>query len=549
MTYFFYFNYKLWRTIFLFLLLISGTLSAESQTPGIYTLHLTDKEGTGYTLDHPEEFLSPRALQRREQQEIPVTYEDLPVSQVYLDSLQSLGMEISCCSRWFNTVTAHISDTALIDTLPKLGFINKVRLVKPDYPRKSTREKWLDTFSVESTPTYLKQLSLLNGLALHERGYRGKNMLIAVLDAGFFHVNTLPAFDSLRAAGRIAGTRDIVDPPSGVWEDHAHGMYVLSILAGNIPGELLGAAPEASYWLIRTEDAGSEYPVEEEYWLAGAELADSVGADIISSSLGYFTFDDARFDHSYADMDGLTTVAARAAVMAARRGMIVVNSAGNERNNPWYYIITPADADSILAVGAVDTLLQPTYFTSAGPAADGRVKPDVAALGRDVFIQLSDSTVGQGSGTSFSAPLLSGMTACLWQAFPTVKAQKIIQTIRECSSHYDQPDDLTGYGIPDMMKPFDILSIQENTEEKNALFVYPNPFAISPTIGYTCEKGGKMSLAVYTLTGTRILFKEIIAHAGLNLLPVDLSRLPSGPYLLEVYHQEKRTETHIIKIE
>ncbi len=548
MTHFFYFVYRLWRTIFLFLLLIFPALPAGAQTTGIYTLHLTDKEGTRYTLDHPEEFLSPRALQRREQQQIPVTYEDLPVSQVYLDSLQTLGMEITCCSRWFNTITVHINDTALIDTLPQLGFIDRVRLVKPDHLRKSTRKKWRDTFSAESSPAYLKQLSLLNGLTLHERGYRGQGMLIAVLDAGFYHVNILPAFDSLRAAGRIAGTRDIVDPRTGVWEDHIHGMYVLSILAGNIPGELLGAAPEASYWLIRTEDAGSEYPVEEEYWLAGAELADSVGADIISSSLGYFTFDDSRFDHTYSDMEGCTTVAARAAVMAARRGMIVVNSAGNERDNTWYYIITPADADSILAVGAVDTLLQPTYFTSSGPAADGRVKPDVAALGRNVFIQLSDSTVGQGSGTSFSAPLLSGMTACLWQAFPTVRAQRIIQTIRECSSHYNNPDNLTGYGIPDMIKPFDILSIPENTEENNALFVYPNPFAVSPTIVYTSERGEKISLAVYTLTGTRIMFKETTTHAGRNLLPVDLSRLPSGPYILELYHQGKITETHIIKI-
>jgi hypothetical protein len=536
------------RHIILLLLMILPALPVTSQSPGIYTLYLKDKQGTEYSLDHPEEFLSARALQRREREQIPVTYEDLPVSQVYLDSLQSLGMEIYCRSRWFNTVTVHTTDTLLIDTLPQLGFIDRIRLVKPDKTLKSLGNKWQNNFSAGEDQGYLKQLSMLHAPAVHDKGYRGAGVVIAVLDAGFYHVNFLPAFDSLRTAGRILGTRDMVARNENVWDDHTHGMNVLSILAGIIPDELMGIAPDASYWLIRTEDVYSEYPVEEEYWLAGAELADSVGADIISSSLGYYTFDDPRFDYTYADMDGRTTIAARAAVMAARRGIIVVASAGNERNKTWFYIITPADADSILAAGAVDTLLQPTSFTSSGPAADGRVKPDVSALGRNVYVQLPDSTVGQGSGTSFSAPLISGMTACLRQAFPDLPSQQLIRTIRECSSHFNNPDTLTGYGIPDMLKIFGVLGITEKVKDDNNLFVYPNPFFDDVTLTLTSRTGGTVILSVYNPTGARVFHSRKTLHPGLNMLPAGLSGLPAGSYILEVQHNGGRSSTHLIKI-
>ncbi len=536
------------RTSFLLLFMILPALRSAGQQEGIYTVHLKDKKGTLYSLDHPEDFLSARALARREREQITVTFEDLPVSQAYLDTLQSLGMKVYSRSRWFNTVTGYLKNPDLYDTISKQDFVDSIRLVKPVTTGKSVSKKWETAAPGAITQDYLFQLSMLNGLTVHERGYRGEGVLIAVLDAGFYRVNILPAFDSLRNAGRILGTRDMVARNATVWDDHSHGMNVLSILAGILPGEMMGAAPDASYWLIRTEDVYSEYPVEEEYWLAGAELADSVGADIISSSLGYYTFDADTFNHTYGDMDGRTTVAARAAVMAARRGIIVVNSAGNERNKTWYYIITPADADSILAVGAVDTLGQPSAFTSSGPSADDRVKPDVSALGVGVFVQVPDSTVRQGSGTSFSAPLIAGMTACLRQAFPDTPAQKIIQAIREASNHFSEPDVLTGYGIPDMTKPFETLRIAEKLKNGNTPLAYPNPFRDKLTLAITCSAGGEVTLSVYNMTGSRILKREATLTPGLNLLHTDLSQLSTGPYILKIDHHGQVSTLHVIKI-
>ncbi len=539
---------KLILSSIIFLLTIPFGLPGGAQSGGIYTFHLKDKKGSPFTVERPGEFISPRALARREREHIQVTGEDLPVSPAYLDTLRSLGLEIHCCSRWFNTVTGHVSNPALLDILGKLNFIDSIRLVKPDLTKKSIRDKWHEKLWQEETPDYLQQLAMLNGPALHEKGYRGQGVLIAVLDAGFYRVNELPAFDSLRAAGRILGTRDMVARNADVWDDHTHGMNVLSILAGIIPGSLMGGAPDASYWLIRTEDVFSEYPVEEEYWLAGAELADSAGADIITSSLGYYTFDDPRFDHTYADMNGRTTVAARAAVMAARRGIIVVNSAGNEGNKPWHYIITPSDADSILAAGAVDINLQPSSFTSYGPSSDGRIKPDVAALGVGVYVQLPDGTVGRGSGTSFSAPLISGMTACLRQAFPNISAQEIIRTVRASSSRFTHPDDLLGYGIPDMKKAWDLLYLTGKLKEENKPLVFPTPCTDRLSIALKTEKEEEISVTIFDPTGARILAMKTHASPGINLLHTDLSSLSAGTYIVEVIYNGRSVTQPVIKI-
>ncbi len=539
---------KMIRPSIILSLMIFNGLLAFGQSAGIYTLHLTDKKGSLYTLDHPEAFLSDRSLQRREREHIPVTMEDLPVSQAYLDTLRSLGAEIYSRSKWFNTVTVHITDPSLPDTLRKLTFVDSIRLVKPETTRKSLLKKWQTDGVEEDTPDYLQQLAMLNGLSLHDHGFRGKGVLIAVLDAGFYHVNELPAFDSLRAAGRILGTRDMVARNDNVWDDHTHGMNVLSILAGILPGSLIGAAPDASYWLIRTEDVFSEYPVEEEYWLAGAELADSVGADIITSSLGYFLFDDPRFNHTYADMNGRTTVAARAAVMAARRGIIVVNSAGNEGNKPWHYIITPADADSILAVGAVTTSLQPASFTSFGPASDGRVKPDVAALGVGVYVQVPDGTVSRGSGTSFSAPLISGMTACLRQAFPDKPAQEIIRAIRASSSRFTHPDSLVGYGIPDMETAYESIYFTEKLESRNKPLVFPNPFTSGITIALSSEKEEDVTVTIYNTMGSEVLSQDARLYPGINILKIRLATLSAGAYILKTRYNGRSVTQTIVKI-
>ena len=538
------------RSVLMFLYILIFIVQGHCRESGIYTISLTDKEGTPFSMDHPEAFLSSRSLQRRARCHLPVTYDDLPVSQRYIDSLHTLGMKIICRSKWFNTVTAYSRDTLLLDTITRLSFVREIKLVKPDHPVKSKQIKWAEPESPAGNSFFPVQLRMLHGDTLHRMGFTGKGLLISILDAGFYHADILPAFDSLWSHGQIKGTWDFIEQSPQVFDDHPHGMNVLSILAGIVPGQLKGSAPGADYWLLRTEDVYSEYPVEEEYWTAGAEFADSVGSDIIHSSLGYYVFDDPSLSYSYQDMNGRTTTVARAAVMAARRGMVVVVSAGNEGNKDWHYIISPADADSILAVGAVDSLQYPASFTSFGPSSDNRVKPDVSTMGVNILIQGSDGTVVRGNGTSFSSPLISGLTACLWQAFPEMDAQEIIRTVRESSSHYLSPDHRIGYGIPDYLMAYTRLNlIRYFSGHLSPLLVYPNPFTDHLTIVVKANEPASIQILLFDMTGRKVLAQTYAnIKQGIRIIPTDMGNmLSAGGYIMQVINGQTRTTVKIVK--
>ena len=259
---------------------------------------------------------------------------------------------------------------------------------------------------------------MLKGDILHNRDLKGKGKLIAILDAGFSRVDEMIAFEELFAENRILGTKDFVQRNNNVFDEHTHGMMVLSTMGAENKGQIIGTSPEASFWLLRTEDVDSENLIEEYNWLCAAEFADSVGADIINSSLGYTTFDDAGQNHTYTDMDGRTAPVSIAATIAAQKGMIVVNSAGNSGSGSWHFIGAPADADSILSVGAVDENADFAWFSSYGPSFDGRVKPTVVAQGRNTIVATSNNGTLTGNGTSFSSPIVAGLSACLWEAHP-----------------------------------------------------------------------------------------------------------------------------------
>jgi len=521
------------------------------QKPGTYAIALSDKKGTPYSIDHPEAFLSSRSLQRRARQHIPVTFEDLPVSPVYVDSLCSLGMRIICRSKWFNTITAYTGDTLLIDTITRLSFVKNIKLVKPDHTFKSKQIKWIGQKSPARGYFFPVQLRMLHGDTLHDMGFTGKGILISILDAGFYHTDILPAFDSLWSNGQIKGTWDFIEHNPQVFDDHPHGMNVLSILAGIVPGQLRGSAPGAEYWLLRTEDVYSEYPVEEEYWTAGAEFADSVGSDIIHSSLGYYVFDDPALSYSYQDMNGKTTTVAKAAVMAARRGMIVIVSAGNEGNTAWHYIISPADADSILAVGAVDSLGHPASFTSYGPSSDNRVKPDVSAMGIKVLIQSSFGTVVRGNGTSYSTPLITGLTACLWQAFPKAKAQEIIRTVHESANHYLNPDNIIGYGVPNYLIAYTRLNlIRHFSEHPSPILAYPNPFSNYLMVIVKAIDPAPVRIQLFDLTGRKVFDKNYTNEKqGIRIIQMSTKNiLISGVYIMQVTNGHTKTNIRIVKI-
>ena len=431
-----------------------------------YIIQFTDKGPHQYSLNQPIQFLSQRAIDRRTRYAIVIDSSDLPVNKTYLDSIRSSGtVTILNASRWLNSVSIQTNDSVALARIKQFPF---VRNVGPIATRFTTSQR-IDKFNIpfdyttnstsrtEGTNDYnygqsFAQVHIHNGEFLHHLGLGGQNMIIGMLDAGFLNYTSLSAFDSINKNGQVLGIYDFVAHDSSVAEDYVHGMECLSTIAANIPGQFVGTAPEASFFLFRTEDISSEYPIEEHNWVCGAERVDSAGGDVISSSLGYNQFDNAMFNHTYADMNGHTTMAATGAMMAAKKGILVVSSAGNEGNTAWHYIMTPADADSILTVGAVARDSTVASFSSYGPSADGRIKPDVASVGVNTIVESPNNSIASNNGTSFACPNLAGLAACLWQGFPELNNQQIIDALRKAGSTANAPNDRIGYGIPDMKK-------------------------------------------------------------------------------------------------
>ncbi|MBN1819545.1 MAG: S8 family serine peptidase, partial [Prolixibacteraceae bacterium] len=375
-----------------------------------------------------------------------------------------------------------------------------------------------------------------------------EGLQIAVLDAGFYKANEFPVFDSLWINNRILGTKDFVNDTSDFFVQHYHGMSVLSIMGGNVPGELIGTAPEASYWLIRSEDGATEFLIEEDNWVAAAEFADSVGADIINSSLGYYLFDDSTMDHSYADMDGQTTRVSRGANIAASRGMLVVASAGNEGNDPWKYIIAPADGDDVIAVAATDRQNEAAVFTSYGPASDGDVKPNVAAIGYNTIIQRSNGSIGTGSGTSYSGPIIAGMAACLWQSNPEAKASEIKKAIEKSANLYSTPDSLLGYGIPDFMLADQILKLSgiQSLSKDLDFMAFPNPFSDRIMIlAREIFPGVELNIRIVDVSGR--IIKEFTEFSESIITLTGLEDLSNGFYSLVITTEENNTVIKLLK--
>ncbi len=409
--------------------------------------------------------LEPRARARRERAGVTplVDYLDLPVHAPYVAAVRALGLAPYGTSRWFNRVAVRAdgAQLAALAGLPCVAALTPVDRAMPmrDVPAgPGPGARGAAPASVRAATALdyglaAPQLAQIGVPALHDSGYTGAGVLVCVLDEGFNHYRTHPALrdaEVLATRDFVRGVEDPTDPAHDSW--FSHGTHTLSCIAGDQPGRYLGAAPGAAFMLGRTEYHPTETPVEMVYWGMGAEWADSAGADIISSSLGYGPFDYPETSYTYASMDGHTTVVSRAAEIAASKGILVVNSAGNYGNQAWHYILAPADVDgdSLIAAGAVDANGTPAGFSSYGPSADGRVKPDLAALGVAAWVAMAaDTGYVQQSGTSFSCPLLAGLAACLMQARPGWPPRLIIRGLRLTASQALEPDDRVGYGIPD----------------------------------------------------------------------------------------------------
>lgn len=519
-------------------------LGAAAQTaPDTWWVRFTDKSGTPYSIDQPEAFLSPRAIQRREAHGIPIDDLDLPVDPSYIDQVLALGpVQLHNRSRWFNAITIRTSDPLVLQAIAELPFVTDVRGVGAWAVQAPIMDKFDGIHLNERDLDYgdsFGQIAMMNGHLLHDMDARGQGLLIGVLDSGFDGADLHPAFEALRARNGILLTRDMVDHDGDVYLDHWHGRSVLGCMAAELPGTLIGTAPMADYVLVRTEEAATEFLVEEDNWVSGAEFCDSLGVDILNTSLGYTVFQDSTQDHVYADLDGNTTRISIAAGIASQKGMIPVVSAGNQGSQDWYYISAPADAFDILAVGAVGAQEQPAWFSSHGPSADGRVKPDVAAMGWGTTgISPDGLEITLLNGTSFSAPLVAGLVACLWQLHPERTAQEIMDAVRRSSSLYASPETQIGHGIPDIMLAHELLGLPTSVADvpgTNSAFVYPVPFLDRLTVQWNGDRGEVLEVALVDMAGRSVWSEQVQwSGTGFQLSGAGLMALPAGAYLLRI---------------
>lgn len=438
-------------TIALIMSVVTGALADEF----LYRLHLTDKAGSTHFA------LSERAMQRRERQSIVTDSTDLAISPLYVEALANAGWQIVARSRWLNTVVVRRADGASIadEEFAAMPFVARVEHIggeietlanapqkAPTQPRNKLELSEMEALA-DDEDDFTRPIHEVHGEALHAAGFRGEGMLIAVLDAGYYN---LPEWTFL--ADKVVGWYDLYaredELGTEMFNAATHGTQVLSCMATDTAYGIWGTAPEARYFLIRTEFSPTETPIEEDMWVEGAELADSIGADLINSSLGYSEYDNDAFSHTWAQLTQNETQISRGAALATKKGILVVSAAGNDRQKDWQKICFPADVESVLTVGGTDLSLDPSSFTSMGWTTP-YVKPDVACRGTLAWV--INATTGQptrSSGTSFATPTMCGLMASLWSANPAMTAAELCQIVRESATNYATPDSLTGYGLP-----------------------------------------------------------------------------------------------------
>ncbi len=537
---------------FLSLLVIAAAIPvcAQRVAENTYWFYFTDKLNNGYSLNQPNEFLSQRAIDRRAWQSLPVDQSDLPVTKSYVDSLVALGLEIRHTSKWLNGILVTGVDSQLIDTLHRLSFIDTVRwLPAPSerfFPLAPTGRRFEPPSP--SPPTYLygyseDQIRQINLDFLHEKGYTGQGVILAVLDAGFTNLTTLPAFLAPVANSQIIATRNFVEKEKDVYSGGSHGTSVSSIIVANWPDTLVGTAPDIQLILATTEDIRSETRIEEYAWIEGAEWADSLGADIFNTSLGYTTFDDSTTNYTYRDMNGKTAHISIANGKTAAKGIVSVTSAGNSGNDSWYYIGAPADAADILAVGAVDVNGLLASFSSRGPTFDHRIKPEISAMGARTAVQSTDGTAKLGYGTSYSSPVIAGAAAALWQAFPNLTSTELMQWIIESGNRSSFPDIEYGYGIPSFRGAYYAISSVETSLLSRDLKIYPNPTSDHVFIALPAENQGTYNINLYDMQGRKVSTGQVYVP-GRTDLP---SAITPGMYIIEIVDGERIFRSRIIK--
>ncbi len=514
-----------------------------------FWIEFTDKDNTPYSVLKPQEYLSPRAIERRRKQGIAIEENDLPVDPNYILGLRDLGAKVNYTSKWFNAASI-TADSQSYARILKLPFVKSGEPVGYSHPKRTVKAKSPippKNYSKSENPygSAANQITMLNGHTLHDMGYDGDGMLVAVLDGGFTNTDIMPFFDSLRADGRLLEGRDFVDNDNYPYESSSHGSQVLSTMAANLPGLMIGTAPGATYVCVKTEETGSELRIEEDNWVVGAEFADSLGADVLNSSLGYTRFDDKSMNYSYKDMDGNTARCTQGADIAASKGILVVNSAGNSGAGDWKYIGAPSDGDFVFAVAAVDAIGRKAYFSSFGPGSQGLIKPNISAKGSSTTVgSLYSYEADRADGTSFASPVMAGMVTSLWQAFPDKTNLEIMDAVQESAHLSDDPSIGLGYGIPDVYQAYLSLSgaagqIGGRSRSKSSANTTFNRVKDKYVLSFWCaDDSESVVMEVQDLLGNIKLTKEINVSANsYQLLTLDnLDNLEAGVYFVAVKH-------------
>lgn len=495
--------------------------------------------------------LTQRALDRRIRYNISLDYKDVPIEKSYITQVKNAtGITVKAKSKWLNAL--HIKGTQTdINILLNLSFVTQVEYANKSLnsvgkavikQKRRHKNKRLDFTTDFNYGNANNQIQMLKGDVLHQNNFTGEGMQIAIIDAGFPNVDKFPAFKRIRDNNQILGGYDFVNRNNNYYSGNYHGMAVLSTIAGYVDNQFIGTAPDAKFYLFISEDYANETPLEESLWVEAAEKADSLGVDIINTSLGYTTFDNPNYNYVYSDMDGKTTFISRGAEIAFSRGMIVVNSAGNEGNATWHYIGAPADAASVLSIGAVNASGVIANFSSFGPTADARIKPDVCAQGANVYIINSLGNIATSNGTSFSSPILTGVITCLWQAFQYKSNAEIIQLVKESSHLYSNYSNQEGYGIPNFQTIYNLLTEDENEEGIVELSLYPNP--TKNNINFKFPTGvEEMQVTIFSLLGKNIIESRVYK----NNPKINISFLSKGLYMVQVQYKDTVKTIKIFK--
>lgn len=552
-------NKRIYILLLSFIMLICINETKAQQHCWVYFKNKPDIQNQ---IQHPELYLSELAIERRALQNIAIQETDIPVNPIYVQTIKTLCDEVRTSSKWFNAVSITISSSLQLEqikALPFVSHISKVNTYSLTGSRSLYENKFEPIVSVDvplfsPTPygSAYRQIQMIGIDSLHALGYTGKGKHIAVFDGGFLRVNQLDFFEKARNENRIKAIWNYVESNTNVYARSNHGTAVMSVMCADIPNTMIGAAPDASYYLFITEDVSREYRIEEDNWVAAAEKADSIGVDIFNTSLGYTLFDDTTENHTYAEINGDSTIITKAANIAASKGILVVNSAGNEGNSAWRYISAPADGDSVLCVGAVNANREIAGFSSRGPNSSGHLKPNVCAHGAGVIVAtLNNSTLAQSNGTSFSGPIIAASAACLWQAFPDKSSSQIFHSIEKSAHLYPSSNYDYGFGIPSFYNAYKSFQteIYNSNPQLTIPKIYPNPFRNIINILWKSASNAPLSIELLNSNGEVISNAEYSPQADMytKYFIQLLDEKDAGVYIIRLKQNNYNYTTTLIK--